>query len=312
MDLIYLLQGAASPTLDTVMLWITQLGSEQVYIVLLIVAFLVVDAEKGRNLALIFLLSAYLNQVLKEIFATPRPYQIDETVARSQAAIDSGPGSGFPSGHAQASVTFWTVAASYVRRWWFSLLAVVIVLAISLSRLYLGVHLPIDVIGGLLIGLAFVVGGLALERRQLVLSRPQKLLLGVLLPLLAQLLLPLEQSGILLGAVAAFVVGPELIRHDTSGPLPGRLVVGLIGLVLAFGILALSSALLPEELKRSSLGSFLRYFVLALSGTALAPWLGRISGLTRGGLTSGGGSGTAAGRGAPARSGDAPKSAGRR
>jgi len=285
MELIYLLQSVASPALDTVMLWITQLGSEQVYIVLLIVAFLVIDAEKGRYLALIFLVGFYLNQVLKGLFATQRPYLIDETVSRSQAAIDSGPGSGFPSGHAQSSVTFWATAAYFVRRRWFSVLAVVVVLAISLSRLYLGVHLPIDVVGGLLVGVLVVVVGIALERRRLLLPLAAKLVLGLLLPLLLQLLFPLDESGILLGGLAAFVVGPELIKHDTSGPLAGRLVLGLIGIALAFGVLALSSALLPEEVKRNALGSFLRYFLLALSGTALAPWLGRVSGLTRGRTT---------------------------
>lgn len=280
MELIYALQSVASPALDSVMLWLTRLGSEQVYIVLLIVAFVVVDAEKGRNLALVFLLSFYFNQVLKELFATQRPFLIDETVGRSQAAIDSAPGNGFPSGHAQSSMTFWGLAAVYVKRRWFTLLATVVVLMVSLSRLYLGVHLPIDIVGGLVVGLAAIAVGLAVERRQLRLSLPVKLVLGVGLPLLVQLLFPLEFSGLLLGAFAAFVVGPELIKHDTSGPLAGRLVLGVVAVALAFGALAATSALLPEEVKRSALGSFVRYFALALTGTALSPWLGRITGLT--------------------------------
>lgn len=282
MELIYALQSVASPTLDSVMLWVTQLGSEQAYIVLLIVAFVVVDAEKGRNLALVFLLGFYLNQVLKELFATQRPFQIDETVARSQAAVDTALGNGFPSGHAQSSMTFWGLAAVYVRKRWFTLLAAVIVLAVSLSRLYLGVHLPIDIVGGLLIGLAVVACGVAVERMEIRLGRPARLLLGLGLPLLVQLLFPQPDSGLLLGGLAAFVVGPELIRHDTSGPLGGRVVLGLIAVVLVFVALMASSALLPEELKRSALGSFARYFGVALCGTALAPWLGRVTGLTRG------------------------------
>lgn len=280
MDLIYALQSVATPTLDGLMLWITRLGSEQVYIVLLILAFVVVDAEKGRNLALVFLLSFYLNQVLKEVFATLRPFQIDESVLRSPAALESAPGNGFPSGHAQSSMTFWGLAAAYARRRWFAILAAVVVLAVSLSRLYLGVHLPVDVIGGLLIGLVAVVVDLAVERRKIRLSLPVKLVLGVGLPLLVHLLYPLQNSGILLGALAAFVVGPELVSHDASGPLLGRVVLGALAVAVAFGVLAGTSALLPEELKRSALGSFTRYFLLALTGTALMPWLGRLTGLT--------------------------------
>ncbi|HZJ10788.1 MAG TPA: phosphatase PAP2 family protein [Trueperaceae bacterium] len=280
MNVIYALQSAASPALDSLMLWITRLGSEQVYIVLLILAFVVVDAAKGRSLALVFLASFYLNQVLKELFATQRPFLIDETVARSQAAIDSAPGNGFPSGHAQSSMTFWGLAAVYVGRRWFIVLAALVVLAVSLSRLYLGVHLPIDVIGGLLLGLLAVAVGVAVERLELKPTRPLKLVLGLVLPLLVHLLFPLENSGLLLGALAAFVVGPELAPHDTSGPLSGRLVLGVLAVALAFGTLAASSALLPEEVKRSALGSFTRYFLLALTGTALVPWFGRATGLT--------------------------------
>ena len=94
---------------------------------------------------------------------------------------------------------------------------------------------------------------------------------------------PCSRSNVLgFGGFAAFVVGPELIRHDTSGPLAGRLVLGVVAVVLAFAALAVSSAVLPEEVKRSALGSFVRYFLVALTGTGLAPWLGRATGLTRG------------------------------
>lgn len=280
MELIYALQSVATPALDRVMLWITMLGSEQVYIVLLILAFVVVDAQKGRSLAIAFLLSFYLNQVLKEVFSTQRPFELDESVLRSRGALESAPGNGFPSGHAQASLTFWGLAAVYLRRRWFTVLAALLVLAVSLSRLYLGVHLPSDVIGGLAIGSAAVVVSVAVERRKLRLSLAAKLALGVGAPLLLQLAFPLESSGILLGALAAFVVGPELIEHHTGGPLVGRLVLGALAVAVAFGALAASSALLPEEVKRTALGSYLRYFLLGLTGTALMPWIGRLTGLT--------------------------------
>jgi membrane-associated phospholipid phosphatase len=280
MELIYALQDVASPALDRVMLLVTNLGSEQGYVLLLILGFVVVDARLGRSLAVVFLSGMYLNAVLKLAFSTQRPFEIDPTVARSAAAIETAPGSGFPSGHAQGAMTFWGTAATFVRRSWFTLLAAVVVALVSVSRLYLGVHLPIDVIGGLAIGMLVVVVGVAVQRSGARLSRPLVLVGGVLVPFVLQLALPTDNSGVFLGGLAAFIVGPELIRHETRGPLLGRIVLGVIAVALVFGVLMASSALLSEEVKRSVVGSFVRYLVLGLCGTALVPYLGRVSGLT--------------------------------
>lgn len=280
MELIYALQEVATPALDRVMLLITNLGSEQGYVVMLIVAFVVIDARLGRSLAIIFLSGMYLNFVLKLAFSTQRPFQIDPTVARSPAAIDTAPGSGFPSGHAQGAMTFWGTSAAFVKRRWFTLLAAVLVAAISVSRLYLGVHLPVDIIGGLVVAMVVIVVGVIVHRSKTRLPKTVIIALGLLVPLALQLLFAIEDSGVLLGGLAAFIVGPELIKHETRGPLLGRLVLGAIAIALVFGVLLGSSVLLDEDLKRSAIGSFVRYLLLGLTGTALVPYLGRLTGLT--------------------------------
>lgn len=280
MGIVYALQGAASPALDGLMLAITQLGSEQAYVALLVVTFVAVDAQRGRSLALTLLASFYLNQVLKGLFSTQRPFQIDPAVGRSEAALATAPGSGFPSGHAQGAATFWAMAAAYVRRGWFTALAAAVVLLVAVSRVYLGVHLPVDIVGGFAFGLAAVGVSLLLQRRGVRLGRGATMALGLIVPLAVHLVSPTEESGLLLGAFAAFAVGPELVRHDTSGPLMGRLLLAVIALALVFGALMGSSVLLPEEVKRSALGSFARFFVIGVVGTALVPWLGRALGLT--------------------------------
>lgn len=280
MELIYALQDVASPALDRVMLLITNLGSDRAYVVLLILAFVVVDARFGRSLAIIFLAGMHLNFLLKGAFSTQRPFEIDPMVARGPAAIDTAPGAGFPSGHAQGAMTFWGTASTYVRRRWFTLLAAVVVALVAVSRLYLGVHLPSDVIGGLVIGLLVIVIGLALQRSKMRLSRPVVIVGGLVVPLAVQLVMPIEDSGILLGGLAAFIAGPALIRHETRGPLLGRLVLGGIAIALVFGVLMGSSVLLSEAVKDSALGSFFRYLVLGLCGTVLVPYIGRLTGLT--------------------------------
>src|SRR5690554_813660 len=149
MELIEFLQGFASPGMDSFMFTVTNLADEMIYIALLVIAYLGFGPVQGRNLGILFLLAMYSNGLLKDLFGTLRPFQIDPEVLRVPAAVDTAGGHGFPSGHAQSATTFWGVAARYVARPWFTVLAVVLIVLISVSRMYLGVHLPVDIVGGL-------------------------------------------------------------------------------------------------------------------------------------------------------------------
>ncbi len=284
MESIHALQSFASPTLDALMLQITQLGSERAYIVLLVVTYLALDATIGQRLALALLSSFYLNFQLKGLFDTPRPYLLEPEVLRSEAAGLTGPGAGFPSGHAQSSTTFWGLAAVYARRSWFWVVALLVIALVSLSRMYLGVHLPVDVLGGLVIGVLVVVVAYLVFR-----ALPKRgrlplglaLGLGLLVPLALHLLLPTPDSELLLGGMAAFVTGPRLLPHEAPEGWGRRVALALFGVALVFGFLIGSSILLSEEVKDHPLGGFLRYLLLGYVGVLLVPWLARRLGLAK-------------------------------
>ena len=275
MEAIAALQSAASPTLDGLMLLITNLGSEQVYVALLVVAFGGLDAGKGRRLAVYFLAAAFLMELLKLVFDSPRPFELDPGLLRSSAAAETATGTSFPSGHALLAATFWGLAASYVRRGWFYALAGALVVPVALSRGYLGVHFPVDVLAGAAFGLAFALGGRALDGVRWRLARGWVVGLGLALPFALHLALPTENSGLFMGALAAFLVFPELVPHRTDGPALGRAVLTVIGLALVFGALLGSSALVPDALRHSPVGSFVRYLLVAAVGALLVPLLGR-------------------------------------
>jgi membrane-associated phospholipid phosphatase len=279
METIYLVQGIAAPWLDTVMTWVTDLGSEEAYIALMVITYLAIDARAGRAIGITLLLSFMLNQYAKGWFDTPRPFTIDPEVVRTERALAGAGGAGFPSGHAQSSLTFWGLAAALARRPWFTVLALLIVALVTFSRLYLGVHVPLDLLGGLALGGLMVGLALLVLRSEMTPPAWLVLLLGVAGPLALHLAAPTPESDLLMGALAALVVGPMLIRHRTDGPLWGRLLVTVIGLVLAFTVLVASSQLLPEEIKRDPLAGFARYFVLGASVTIVAPFIGTAFGL---------------------------------
>ncbi len=264
------------------MFWITQLGSEQVYIALLIAIFLSIDAKVGRRLGIFLLISFYLNQQLKILMDTPRPFVLDPTIARSQGAINSAGGGAFPSGHAQGATTFWGLAAVYFRRRWLWWLAAVVTVLMSLSRLYLGVHWLIDVLGGIVIGIAVI--GLTMLVDTFVTNALRipwwvTLLLGIGIPLALNIFAPTPESGLLTGAFAAYITAPLLLEHRPPKQVWKKIVLALLGLVLVFAFLLGSSALLPEEIKRDPIGSFVRYLLLGYVGLILTPWLGRFLGI---------------------------------
>ena len=91
-----------------------------------------------------------LNSILKISFHTQRPFEKLDYISGKR--VHTATGYSFPSGHTQGAVTFYITLAQIVRRRWFSIVAIVICLLVGLTRMYLGVHWPVDVIGGMVLG----------------------------------------------------------------------------------------------------------------------------------------------------------------
>jgi undecaprenyl-diphosphatase len=127
---------------------LTQLGSA--WMVLIVPLF--IWAQKQRRLAWqLFLggvLAFLLVEWLKYLVARPRPVYLRSDIMQRESFIT---GFGFPSGHTAIATVLALMLLPYVprRQWW--LLAVWVIL-VGLSRLYLGVHAPLDIAGGLAIG----------------------------------------------------------------------------------------------------------------------------------------------------------------
>ena len=262
METIHFLQQFASPALDTFFQGVSELGSSRAYIALLLIVYLAVDARLGQRVGSYLLFGFYLNFHLKGLVGTGRPFLIDPAVGRTPDAIPTS-GPGFPSGHAQLAVTFWGYTAWWLGRRWLWLLGLLIVALISLSRLYLGMHFLVDVLGGLAIGAlyTFVVAfadpvWTSLQQ----VSRGLRALIGVLVPLVLLLVFPPPglEVDLILGGMAAFLSAPLLRPYTPPTQLWRRIAVALFGLVIVFAVLIASSVLLPEAWKRELLVGFFR------------------------------------------------------
>ena len=125
------------------------LGTEEFYILVLPILYWCIDSGLGLRVGVIMLFSSGFNSILKVFFTGPRPYWMSSEVNALWAETSFGA----PSGHAQQSVTVWGGAASYIRSKWAWGIAVFLMVAIGLSRPYLGAHFFVDIFIGWLIGI---------------------------------------------------------------------------------------------------------------------------------------------------------------
>ncbi|MBN8194395.1 phosphatase PAP2 family protein [Bacillus sp. NTK074B] len=154
-----IVRGTISNKLTEIMTSITFLGGIKGITILTICVVLILLFQKKYPLALFvsitILTGAGFNGLLKWIFKRDRP--------DIEALIQQG-GYSFPSGHSMSSFIFYGSLAFILFRAldlkrfkWLSVLVVaILVLLIGLSRVYLGVHYPSDILGGFTAGGAWL------------------------------------------------------------------------------------------------------------------------------------------------------------
>jgi len=124
------------------------LGTEDFFLLLLPALYWCIADGIGLRVGLILLLSTSVNDSLKMFFHGPRPYWYSADVIAYARETSFG----LPSGHAQIATGIWGMLAAGLRKWWAWLIAILVIFMIGISRIYLGVHFPHDVILGWLIG----------------------------------------------------------------------------------------------------------------------------------------------------------------
>lgn len=155
------------PTLTTIATWIGNLTHWYSYAPVLLLLLIIPKTriKAGLPISSVLAVSAILGPlVLKNIFAIERP-TINQLIAPG--------GFGYPSGHSMNAATFFTACAIVVLRYCknkalrigFTAVAVICILLVGLSRIYLGVHTLTDVIGGYSAGIAVICTALLIEKR---------------------------------------------------------------------------------------------------------------------------------------------------
>jgi membrane-associated phospholipid phosphatase len=267
-----------SPALDLPFKSLTFLGDPEFFLILMPLIYWCLDRRMGARLLILFLISAYFNSVAKVIANQPRPFAYDPRVK----ALVHASGGGLPSGHTQGAVVVWGYLASQVRRRQLWILAGFLMIGIPVSRLYLGVHFPTDLLGG------YILGALLLVLYLRFVSKMEAWLiqkgfiwqmgLAMGLPIFFICVNPkgsidaLKASSVLVGVAPGIILERRWIQFCSGGKLSRRILRFILGFMVLIGIwLGLKIALAgmaPVWLFR-----IVRYALVGWWCAFGAPWL---------------------------------------
>ncbi|MBQ9467674.1 MAG: phosphatase PAP2 family protein [Clostridia bacterium] len=144
---------------------VTWLGSEYVVVAVLAVCFLLINKKTAYKLGCSFLMSSTAVQLVKVIFRIPRPWilirehPIDAPYAPLDkfGSLDKATGYSFPSGHTQSAVSLYGFLALRTNKAVWRILLFALAALVMFSRLYLGVHTPLDVVTAAAVSILFLV-----------------------------------------------------------------------------------------------------------------------------------------------------------
>jgi len=155
MEFLYFLEGIRMPVLNEFMLAVTYLGDEIAFLVTALILFWCVDKRQGYYVLSVGFFGTLANQFLKITCRVPRPWVRDPEFTILEQAREAATGYSFPSGHSQSGVgTFGAIAYTTENRiikW----VCIAVAVLVPLSRMYIGVHYPSDVLvaSGMALGL---------------------------------------------------------------------------------------------------------------------------------------------------------------
>lgn len=157
MEFLYLLEKIRIPGLNELMLAVTTLGEETAFLVIGLVVFWCFSKRQGYYVMTVGLAGTVASQWMKILCRIPRPWVQDPNFTILEQAREAAGGYSFPSGHTQSAVgTFGSIAATCKKKW-LRVVCIVLAVLVGLSRMYIGVHTPADVLVGALISVVLIV-----------------------------------------------------------------------------------------------------------------------------------------------------------
>lgn len=257
MQFLYALEKLRNPVCDFLMSTITHLGEEILFIVVAVILLWCVDKYKGYYMLCVGFVGTQLNQLLKVTFKIDRPWVKNPNFKPIESAIGEATGYSFPSGHTQSAVGIFGSIARFAKRNWVRILCIVVAALVAFSRMYLGVHTPLDVGVSILFATILVFAFYPIIEKSRQNPNVMRIFLGIMLlwsvaqvfitePIYltdtanANFLSAVKNAYKMLGAVVGFIAVYELdlrfIKFDTKAVWWAQIIKTVIGLGLTLAV----------------------------------------------------------------------------
>jgi undecaprenyl-diphosphatase len=292
MKFLYLLEKIRNPFLDFFFSLITHIGEETFFLVIALLFFWCINKREGYYIMITGFIGTVINQALKLVFKIPRPWVKDPNFTIVENARNEATGYSFPSGHTQnAAGTFGSIGI-YSKRRPVRIVSILIIVFVSFSRMYLGVHTPLDVGVSLLIAgaLVFLLYPFFETEERFGKSMPYIIGMAAILSLgllLYVILLPRESLdvqnynnglknactlfGCMLGMIPVYLLDRRFIRFETEAPWYAQIIKLILGLSIVVAIKVGLSAPLAMLFGNEYVARCVRYFFIVVFAGSVWP-----------------------------------------
>ena len=269
-NILLFFQSLRSDPLNVIFFGITSTGSEFFYIALICIIFWCINKRIGYYAGFSLVTANILNAGLKNTFQVPRPIGHNGITCVDKPFNAFPGGFSFPSGHSMGTGSFWYSIVTGFKQRWITILGISLMILVPVSRLYLGVHTPVDVITGLTLGIltAWIMGKIFSVAEK----KKTYIMLITVLPFAVWCFFMNDPEywkglGTLLGLSAGFMIESEVIKFA----MPKKIRTAVLRIITGIAILLAIKTGLKLMLPESLLSDAFRYCCIGLWVTSGAP-----------------------------------------
>ncbi|MBQ5764946.1 MAG: phosphatase PAP2 family protein [Clostridia bacterium] len=293
MDFLVWLSNFRNPVLDTFFSFITMFGEETFFIVIGLVFYWCISKKQGYYLLSVGLIGTILNQFLKLLFRIPRPWVQDPNFTIVEAAREQATGYSFPSGHTQTSVGIFGGIAVWNKNKIIRVISVALCILVPFSRLYLGVHTPLDVGVSTVLALIFIFVLYPLIKRAKNLLKTMRIVFALMTLFAAGFLIwvnlykfpanvdisnlthgtetAYKMLGVILGLWLSFELDQKYLNFETKAVWWVQILKLIVGLIPIIVVKSLLKAPLIALIGNEFIAGGVRYFLIAVVAGVLWP-----------------------------------------